>query len=83
VEDWTFLVVVALVVGCLNGEYTNILGVETQNDVVPSVVGEPWTEHAARTKFREHRIDVATLYVTHVNCSSEWEEMLVLDNTTV
>ena len=30
---------------CLNGEYTNILVVETQNDVVPSVVGEPWTEH--------------------------------------
>ena len=75
--------VVALVVGGLNGENTNLLGVETQNDMVPSVVGEPWTEHAAWTKFRDHRIDVTTLYVTHVNCSSEREEMLVLDNTTV
>ena len=39
VEDWTLLVIVAVVVGSLNGEYTNVFRMKTKDYVVPSIVG--------------------------------------------
>ena len=82
-EDWTLLVIVAVVVGSLNGEYTNVFMMKAKDYVVPSVVREPGTEDATWTQFREHCIDITTLDVTHVNCLSEREKMLELYDTTV